>query len=135
MTDPKRDPIAVAQAMTHALDGLSERLESALVYGRRNRLMIWLTIAGLLLDIFVTVGLIFSYAKANQASDQAEAVRRQQRDTCLSSNESRALNVKLWEYVLSAQPSTPRSSAQAKQITDFRQFMRMTFAPRDCSKI
>lgn len=62
-------------------------------------------------------------------------LRDQQVATCESSNESRALNVRLWDYVLSFPPSRPRTQAQEKQLELFKAFMRKTFAPRDCTKI
>jgi hypothetical protein len=140
--DEPRDLIAVAQALTSSMDGLAEQVgtlnaqvEAQESYGRRNRRMIWGLVVSLLLDAVLTVVIATVAVQANHASDRATQVRNQQISTCLSTNEARALNIRLWEYVLTIPPSQQRTEEQVKRIADFKVFLRKTFAPRDCSKI
>lgn len=84
-----------------------------------------MVMATLLLMVSLVVGNI-AYTKS---------VHDQQVATCQSGNESRKLQVQLWDYVLGFPPSRPRTEAQDKQIADFKAYVHKTFAPRDCSKI
>lgn len=68
-----------------------------------------------------------SRAAAAQARTNAENIR----NTCLSANESRALNIQLWDYVLGANANNP-DPAQQKRAEDFRVFVHTIFAPKDC---
>lgn len=82
-----------------------------------------------LLSVLILVGsVVGNYA-------YTRTLRNNQVQTCEASNESRKLNVQLWDYVLSFPPSRPRTEAQEQQIIDFKAFIRKTFAQRDCSKL
>jgi hypothetical protein len=140
--DASGDLVAVAQALTASMDGLAQQVgvlnaqvDAQESYGRRNRRMIWGLVVSLLLDAILTVVIVTVKVQANRASDQTAQVRTQQITTCVSTNEARALNVQLWEYVLTIPPSQQLTEEQKKRISDFRVFLRRTFAPRDCSKI
>lgn len=136
------DPIAVAQAMTTAMEGLANQLdalnsqvEAQRAYGRRNRRGIWVLGVSMAVDLALTVGVVISLAQSSNASDKASQVRTQQIVTCQASNEARANNKKLWEYLLALPPTSPRTEKQVRQIADFRAFVDKTFAPRDCTRI
>lgn len=140
--DEPRDLVAVAQALASSMDGLAEQVgtlnaqvEAQESYGRRNRRMIWWLVVSLLFDVVLTAVIATVAVQANRASDQAAQVKSQQVSTCLASNEARANNKKLWDYVLAATPTKPRTEEQNEQVRDFRAFVDKTFAPRDCSKI
>lgn len=136
------DPIEAAQKLTSALDGMSERLEAVSArldeqgqYGRRNRRLIRWLVLSLALDALLTGAFAFGAVKVNEANTRTVQVHNQQVATCQSGNEARQLNVKLWDYVLSAAASRPLTAERKKQIDDFKAFVHTTFAPRDCSKI
>lgn len=134
-TDPSAESIAVAQAMTASMNGLSNRIGELTAYGRRNRRLISWTIAGVLLDVVLTVGLVLSYSKANHADDRATRNHDQLVSTCAASNESRADVRELWGKLFKLSPSAPQTEEQKKRLADFRAYIDKTYAPRDCSHI
>lgn len=133
--DPPGESIAVAQAMTASMNALSKRIGQLTEYGRRNRRLIRWTIAGVLLDVVLTVGLVLSYSKANHADDQASRAHDQQISTCVASNASRADVRELWGKLFKLSPSAPQTEEQKKRLADFRAYIDKTYAARDCSKI
>lgn len=143
MDDANRDdPLATAQALTGALETLSDRLEAVtetqaeqVAYGRRNRRLIWLTIVSLVFSVLLTVGLTVTAVRLNDTNDKADRNRERQISTCVSTNEARANNKRLWDYLLKLPPTTPRTDAQVEQLAAFKAFVDQTFAPRDCTKI
>lgn len=135
MTPDKDKYLASAQDLTSALTDLSERLGDTLAYGHRNRRMIWGLIISLALDLVLTAGLTISLIQSDRASNEARSVHRQQVVICESGNEGRALNVKLWTYVLSIPPPQSRTHEQEKRVAEFKVFLTKTFAPRDCGKV
>lgn len=135
------DPIAAANQLTSALDAMSGRLEAVsaaqdeqILYGRRNRHLIWGLVVSLLLDAVLTVAIVSVTVKTNEASNRATETHNRLVATCISSNEARRLNTQLWEYIFTLKPSTPRTVAQQKQIVDLQDYVHRAFAPRDCAK-
>lgn len=151
---PQPDPAAAvgaAQTLADALNGLSERLDTATKdsetrdasltkYGRVNRRRIWLSYAGLAVDVALTVGLGFFAVQAHNASATANQTRVSSITACQSTNVARAENEQLWDYVLTL--FTPRSSETAAEkaagdraLAMLRPHVAGTFAPRDCVQI
>jgi hypothetical protein len=140
--DASGDLVAVAQALTASMDGLAQQVgvlnaqvDAQESYGHRNRRMIWGLVAALFLIAVLTVAVAMVAVQADHASGKATQVRTQQISACVSSNEVRANNKRLWDYLFSLPPTKPRTTEQDTQIQNFRAFVNKTFAPRDCSKI
>jgi hypothetical protein len=140
------DPIAAANALANALDTLRDelaesnaqanaRLDAQTTYGRRNRRMIWVLVGSVVFELLLTVVIAFVAVQAGNASDKATRAHDQQVATCQTTNEARANNKKLWDYLLDLPPATPRTSVQDEQLDSFRAYVGRTFAPRDCTKI
>lgn len=108
--------------------------------GRRRRQIMFLGIS-LMLDVLLTIG--FAYLSI-QARDTAIEVQNS-KDTlianCQVGNEFRKTEADLWNHILEIQPAnqsslTPEQEAKRqKTIADFREYLKTTFAPRDCNNI
>lgn len=136
------DPIVAAQKLTSALGELSDRLQVVAArqdeqgqYGRRNRHLIRWLVVSLALDVILTAAISVVAVKTNEANAKANETHNQQVATCLLSNEARAKNRQLWDYILKIPPTQPQTEQQKVRVAEFRDFMNGTFAPRDCSKI
>lgn len=99
----------------------------------RKRQVRWLAIS-LILDVLLTIGFGYTTIRANNAASKAESSTHAIIRNCETSNEARANNKKLWDYIINLPPTQPPTSEQQKRIADFKKFIDMTFAPRDCSK-
>lgn len=140
------DPVSAANALAAALDTLRDelaeaneqansRLDAQSTYGQRNRHMIWGLVISLILDVALTFALVTVSIRTTHANDKATQAHNQQIATCQSSNEARAVNRQLWDYVLSLPAARPRTAEQEKRIADFKGYVHRVFADRDCSKI
>lgn len=140
------DPVSAANALSSALETLREelaesnaranaRLDAQKAYGRRNRRLIWATITSLVLGFALTIALIFTVVQLNDTTAKADRNRERQISTCLSTNEARANNRKLWDFLLKLPPNQEQTSQQRQQLEAFKSLVVQTFAPRDCSKI
>lgn len=107
---------------------------------RRRRQIIALAIS-LVVDCLLTIGFGFL---AIQARDTANEVQKNQASiisSCQVGNEFRKTEASLWEHIIAIQPVdqgqlTPAQQAQRdKTIADFQQYLKTTFAPRDCNNI
>lgn len=116
------DLVKGVRDLTDSVDALDTRL------GRVQRRLTW-TIAGVVLLVLIVAGGVVLYIQ------QQDIVAAQQRQTCVSGNEARAVSVQLWNYVLDFSDRNPaQTSVQKAQVAQFRQYLTTTFAPRDCGK-
>jgi hypothetical protein len=138
-----------ARGLTDALNRLSDRLDevkadsetrdAALTrHSRRNRVMIWVTIVSLVLDILLTAGFAVVAVQAHDASTAATANAQYQQALCQAGNVARAQQIQLWTHLLSLQPAagTPkRTPAQQKQLGEFRAYIHSVFLSRNCKQL
>jgi hypothetical protein len=101
---------------------------------KRKRQLMILTIS-LILDILLTVGLTVVSLRTQQLAIKAENNKDAIYQSCEASNEGRANNRQLWEYILNLPPLEPPTPEREKRIADFRAFVDETFAPRDCDAL
>jgi hypothetical protein len=143
MEDDDRERIA---ALTEAANELVEQIhrlnvdsgQQLVTLARRassNRRMIYALAASLALDVMLTVALLLVGIRATNAGNRADQVHAQQIGTCQSSNDARAAQVQLWDYILSLPSPRPRTNEQQRQLDQFRAYVNTVFAPRDCSRI
>lgn len=102
---------------------------------KRNKNNIRLLALSFTLSLFITFGLGYlgftTFKLVKQADTNTNALVR----NCNTTNEARANNKQLWDYLLSAEPIEPRTPQEQAQIDDFEQLVNRTFAPRDCTKV
>lgn len=104
---------------------------------RRRHQLLALTVS-LILDFLLTIGLFAVSVKTQQVAGQADSNHQAIVRSCEASNEARANNKALWDYILELPPNPtqgPLSADQQKQREDFKIFVAKTFAARDCSAI
>lgn len=107
---------------------------------KRRRQIIWLAIS-LMLDLWLTIGLAFLSIQARDTAIEVQKSNNSLISNCKIGNEFRASEAGLWQHILSIQPVnqgqlTPEQEAQReKTVADFQQYLKTTFAPRDCDNI
>ena len=155
MSQQQPDPVAVALAMTEAVNGLSERLDQVKTDSearddaetkarKRNDRRGYAFVA---IDVILTIALAVlsvivvrisgdadrANARADSASAAASALHAAQISGCQAGNESRRQQLAIWDYLLAeTKAETPK---QAAQLAAFRHLLDTTFAPRDCARV
>lgn len=135
MTDDKyRETLNAAADLQESMAVLSGEIRGLRTYGKRNRNYIVGLAVSLFLDLVLSIVVAFVAVSAAEANDQADQNRRTQIATCESANQSRAVTVNLWNYVLDSAAKNDPTPQKLKQISDFRAYMQKAYAPRDCSQ-
>lgn len=125
-------------SLIDAIGTLTQTVGELKASDRKHGTYIGLLGVSFLLDICLTVGMIYIGGKAQQT---AHRVAGSQYETCISSNEGRSLQIKLWNYILSSPSSAPKgespeqTKSRMQNVAKFKTFLNVTYAPRDCSKI
>lgn len=128
------DILKRSEALDERLKGgdVEQGLNDLSKYGRKSRHYIRLLTATLILDIFLTAGLIAFGLHSNSTHNSVVA-------GCRSGNEFRTNQKQLWNYILAIPSDRPLTSEQQakrdRQITNFKVFLDKTFKLRDCSKL
>lgn len=162
---PPPDAVVTAQALTGALNGMSERLDAvrqdseerdkALArYGhenrrilRRHRLVIWAGIILFLIDVGLTVRVSFvasdagrAAATATRAAATANQTRASNLAACEQTNAARAQNKALWDYLLAESRPAPNATpaqkaADEKLLADLNAHVNKAFTLAGCQKL
>ena len=147
-----------ARLLTAALDGLSERLDAVnenseerdkalTAYGRVNRHRIWISYLAIAADVILTVVVALfavqsgdadthantANARATAAAAATSAEHAALISSCDESNQERAQELAIWEYLFNA--SKPTSAHQAAQIASFMKIVDAAFAPKNCAQV
>lgn len=125
---PDRDLIARAETLTESVRALDETVQTL----RHDQRLIK-AIVGVLGVLLLVVGAVAGIAW--QASRQAEENSQNARIACEVGNQARAAQIQLWGYILDQQATQPSTPARKRQLTEFRAYVRATFAPRDCNNL
>lgn len=119
-----------------AIGTLTETVGELKESDRKHGTYIGLLGVSFFLDVCLTIGMFYVGHKAQVTANQ---VADNQHATCISSNEGRALQIKLWNYVLAFPPpaneTTDQAARRTQNVAKFKVFLNTTYAPRDCSKI
>lgn len=78
---------------------------------------------------------IYLGVTANAAAAKAARAQNGLQVTCISGNQARATERNLWNYLFSIPATSPETPAQQAQVAQFKTFLNLTLAPRDCTKI
>lgn len=109
--DPADPDLATRAAdLTRAVDRLAKRVE-------RNRIIIIGLAVSLVFDLLMSLGLIVTYNRVN--------------DACIASNESAAKQHQLWAGLLALPSSGP--PAEPAVLVAFNKLLDDTFTQKDCS--
>lgn len=140
--EPDAAAIRAAERLEQSVDGLREEIGTLRDLGQRNRRLIWGLAVSLILDVLLSVAVAVVAVKSTDAADRAtEATslanrnRQTQVATCLASNDTRAANIQLWNYVLdlAAKGNPNPTPQQTERIKQFKTYLAEVFAPRDCN--
>lgn len=82
----------------------------------------------------LTIGLVFVSVRTSQIASQAESNRAALMARCNSTNEARAKNKQLWDYLIEQGKDQPRTPEAQKFFDKFVALKDQTFAPTDCSQ-
>ena len=114
---------------------LPAAVEVLLKDARKRSRQVKLLAISLALDILLTFGFGFVSFRTAEIASQADSNSAALQRTCESTNEARANNKKLWDYLFAQPPAPDQTPEQAAAIAQFKVFVDKTFAPRDCDII
>ena len=150
MTEPPQntqaDLLKVAKDLTESLEGVRSELAEVRKSARANRALIAGLAISLILDVTLTVLVSFFAVSLHTANNSTAAeakttaalvtqLYKTQVSSCQDGNITRAATVKTWQHLfnLSVTSSTPPS--QVRQDQQLLNYIKTTFAPRDCATI
>jgi hypothetical protein len=134
ITPDDRDPIGAAQDLTSALEGVGAELRRLAAYGWRNRLLIWITIASLCVDLILTSLVFYVSSQAHDTAAQLARTTASNLALCEASNVSRAQTITTWQYVIGL-GGPPKTAAARTRIAAFEHHLNVIYAPRDCAAL
>lgn len=98
---------------------------------RRKRQLRLLTIS-VTLNIILTLGFGYPAYKTNQTASLAQSNKNAVIANCEVSNQSRADNRALWDFIFALPQDQPPTPEQQKRAEQFKGFVAKTFAERNC---
>lgn len=133
LTPQQQQALIAASRLQESMEDLRGELRAVETYGQRSRHYIVGLAISIGLDVALSIVVIVVALVVSNTNDIANQNREAQKASCLSGNETRAVSVQLWNYVLdTAEHNNPGNK---KQIEDFRAYMQKAYAPRDCDQI
>lgn len=112
------------QALAGQMIALAREMKALSSYGRRNRRLIRLLTVSVVMDVVLSLGLAYVFVRSNANSNKL-------RDQCITRNEARANNVKLWDHILEITPDSADPVAHQRRV-DFKAFIDKTFEQTPC---
>lgn len=130
-----RNAVLDKKLQNNAIDDAVAALIKADQRRKGQILLLFISIAfDLILSVFLAFGWQANHQLALRAESNHDAIVR----SCETSNEARAKNKELWNYILSLPPSNDGNAStpdQQKRVNDFKAFLDDTFKIRDCKNI
>lgn len=114
---------------------IDSQIATLVMADRRRKDQIRLLAFSILLDVLLTFGFGYMTLRTNHLASLAESNKSALIARCESTNDARAKNEKLWDYLINQGKDQPRTPEQQKFFNDFVTLKTETFAPTDCSKI
>jgi anthranilate phosphoribosyltransferase len=131
---PETELTEAVKAMVGEAQGLRSEVAALKVYGKRNRHLIWLTGASVILDVVLSLGLAFAIHKGQQATDKAGKASSTTAMVCTALNDQNNVQRKLWETILAFPPAEAETPEQKARRVTFVEYLDKAFAQRDCKK-
>ena len=128
--------------LVHRADDLEQRVTQAapafneiFSYARRTRHLTRLLFA--LGTFIVIVGLVIGLITLQVARNSAEIRTNHQIavTACEEANKVRAGQAELWNFILAAPPSSPRTSRQEAQVASIKALISRLFTQIDCTQL
>lgn len=133
------NPMQTAADLTTALKGMTDQLADVKKTVRRGKLIAIGIIAGLTLDVALTVVVSITAVEASDAGARANATVAQLHSTqvsaCESGNQTRAQEIALWTHLADLSITAKTTPAQRKADDSLLAYIRKTFAPKDCQAV
>lgn len=114
---------------------LSEAVATLVKDAHKRKKQVRLLAVSICLDLLLTVGLGFISIETHGIATKSESNQAALLKSCETTNDARASNKVLWDYLLNL-PTPNVPTLQQKEVRDqFSTFVDKTFAPRDCSSV
>lgn len=114
---------------------LSSAVDTLIKDAKKRKRQVILLSLSIGLDLLLTVGLGFLSIQTHNVASQSENNKVALVRSCETTNDARASNKALWDYLLALPSNEPATSAQQSEIDSFKAFIDKTFAPRDCKHL
>lgn len=136
---PANEIVNALSDLTTQVETFNEQVAQLKKQRRRDRAKIVALAISVVLDVILSVVVTWFAVQADNASNEAKQASSaaslnavNQKATCISSNEARATQTKLWNYVLDVSSRNPERQTDPAVVEQFREFIRVSFAQRDC---
>lgn len=117
------------EAISSTLENVSKRIEAVAERERKTRLLAIGMLGSFVLDIVLTI--VVTILSVNALS-QANTTHQSQLAACAVSNQTRAQQIQLWEFLFQlAGPKAANSPEDQKLLT----FVKQTFRPVNCAQV
>lgn len=83
----------------------------------------------------IIAALVYGWYQNHQLAVQAESNTAAIMARCEATNEARAKNARLWDYLIDQSKNQPRDAERQKFFDDFVALKTDTFAPTDCTVV
>ena len=136
MTNDNAELITALKEMSTEAKTLRTEVREVKQAGQRNRLMIWLTIASVILDVLLSVALGWNIHQTNETANKTDAVAvAAKSEVCTAFNERNGVQLELWRAVFEA-PLFGETPAQATlretRGKELQPALEKAFALHDC---
>jgi hypothetical protein len=138
MSQPdKQDPVATAHGLIASVKSLGDDVRGLAAAVRRSRILIRITIIGMLVDVLATTAAVVAISvasHANSRADQAEARAAANHASnlaaCRGGNVTRHGEIQVWKHLVVLAPPT---TAKGRRLdNEFLAYVAGVWAPRDC---
>lgn len=82
----------------------------------------------------LSFGLVFVTIRTSQIAGQAESNEAALAARCDITNQARAKNERLWDFIIDQSKNVPRDAEKQKTFDEFVALKNETFAPTDCTQ-
>lgn len=135
-----KDPVATAQALQQALEGMTKQLGQVKTTLRRSKRVIIAVTAGLVLDVALTLVVTHAAIQANDASSKASATITQLHasnvSACRQGNVTRRQDIAIWNKFLGdLAPPAARTGKVSAELAGINKLIRVKDTPHNCAAI
>lgn len=135
MTSERQSAAQAARDLAGSVDALAAEVTRLNEYGRHNRTLIYAVIAGGILIVLLTAGLIVSLALVARNTATLSQVHASEIASCRAGNQTREQETALWVYIYDLAGVSKQPPAVRKEDNELIAHVRKVFAPRDCQKL
>lgn len=130
MNDPVEKSDAYDEKLKEA--GIHSVVDALSRHLRRQGKIQKAVVLSLTIDVILSVAIGILALRAEQAATKANKAQDIAAVTCITSNQARATEKTLWDFVLNLPPNADQTPTEKKEVEQFKELLANTLAPRPC---